>query len=62
MCLSFSWFNVQTLFHLIACNFISSVSPIVKVCKEEDSVRVEVEHDEEENKTEVKNSLNEKVS
>ncbi|KAK3517016.1 hypothetical protein QTP70_030428 [Hemibagrus guttatus] len=36
--------------------------PTVKVCKEEEmSGRVEVEHDEEENKTGVKSSLNEKV-
>ncbi|KAK3542679.1 hypothetical protein QTP86_032560, partial [Hemibagrus guttatus] len=39
-----------------------AVPPTVKVCKEEEmSGRVEVEHDEEENKTGVKSSLNEKV-
>lgn len=36
--------------------------PTVKVCKEEEeSGRVEVEHDEEEKKTQVKSLLNEKV-
>ncbi|XP_060772272.1 putative E3 ubiquitin-protein ligase UBR7 isoform X2 [Neoarius graeffei] len=39
-----------------------AVPPTVRVCKEEEgSVRVEVEHDEEGNKTEVKSSLNEKA-